>query len=259
MKEFIKIERSIHYASNEYHGKATCFDEITPMFIGYQQYPKPNKHGPHKRFSYVLHFINSGEGIFTQNGVASTLKKGDVFIVKPHVSTYYEYKENNNLSFAWIGFSGRYAKKLDDAMCFYNLKGDYYNIIKKLVDNNDTVYAEPVIELLLKVVKEILNLESSKLLKEVKKYLDENYTKDILVEDVASKFSYSRTYISSLFKKQYGKSIKEYIMDKRLTTALNLILNGKKISFVATSVGFNSVYNFSRYFKQKYGVSPKNY
>ena len=135
----------------------------------------------------------------------------------------------------------------------------YFNDIKNLIDNNDTVYAEHVIEILMRLTDEILASDSDGLLKLVKDYIDDNYNKPISIENVAKQFSYTRTYLSHIFKKQYGFSPKEYLMNKRLSEALNMILQGKKIKVVCNAVGFSNEYNFSRYFKLKYGVSPNNY
>lgn len=259
MSNRIKVERSIHYALNEYQGKANCFDEITPMFIGYQTCPLQGVKGPFKRFNYVIHVIGNGEGVFVESGIEHHLKTGDVFIVKPHVPTYYKYQQDNELKFAWIGFSGSYAKKLDSVKSVHRLSPSYFNDIKNLIDNNDTVYAEHVIEILMRLTDEILASDSDGLLKLVKDYIDDNYNKPISIENVAKQFSYTRTYLSHIFKKQYGFSPKEYLMNKRLSEALNMILQGKKIKVVCNAVGFSNEYNFSRYFKLKYGVSPNNY
>ena len=62
-----------------------------------------------------------------------------------------------------------------------------------------------------------------------------------------------------MFKKQYGFSLKEYLINKRLNEALKLLLEGKSISDVSYLVGYNNPYNFSNAFKAKYGVSPNKY
>ena len=127
------------------------------------------------------------------------------------------------------------------------------------MDKNDIVYAQPVIEILLDIINEILAKEEKELLKDVKRYVDENFASDISIETLAKDFSYNRTYLSRIFKKQYGVSLKEYLMNKRLSEALSLILNGQKVSSACYQVGFSNPYNFSRSFKKRYGVSPTNY
>ena len=229
------------------------------MFLGYRNYPTLGRSGPHIRFFYLIHVVATGNGCFIEGSETHAFSEGDVYIAKPYIPTYYDYEEDSGLKYAWIGFSGNYAKKLDNMRSVYHLSGDYYARIKELVDKNDIVYAQPVIEILLDIINEILAKEEKELLKNVKKYVDENFASDISIETLAKDFSYNRTYLSRIFKKQYGVSLKEYLMNKRLSEALSLILGGQKVSAACYQVGFSNPYNFSRSFKKRYGVSPANY
>ena len=259
MNNSVEIERSIEYAIANYRGKGICYDEITPFFVGYKTNSPTRFSGPYVRFCYVLHIVGNGEGNFIENGTVHRLKKGNVFIVKPHVATNYDFNYDDNLNFCWIGFTGTYAKKLEGLSSIHTLNGDYFEQVKHLIDEEEILYAEPIIEIIIKIISEITSNTNDWLLKSVKEYIDDNYNKPISIESVAEKFSYNRTYLSNLFKKQYGQSPKEYLINKRLAEALNLILSGYKINEVSNKVGFSNQYNFSRAFKLKYGVSPNNY
>ncbi len=258
MSKKILVERSVHYSQSEYYAKAD-FDSLTPMFIGYKNNPTRGRRGPFLRFCYVLHFLNKGNDTFVEANIEHKLQPGAIYIVKPHIPTYYVHNNKQEIEYAWIGFSGTFAKKLDHVKTVHYLKGDYFNIIKNLVDSNDNVYAEKVVEILLLAINEILSAGDNSFLVEVKEFIDQNYNKSIQAQDVANKFSYTRTYLSNIFKKQYGVGLKEYITNKRLNEGLKLILNGTKINDAAVLSGFNSIFNFSRAFKMKYGVSPSNY
>lgn len=255
----VKIERSIHFAMGKYQGKKVSLEEISPMFIGYQSNPTEGKSDKHVRFFYVLHVIVGGQGEVVVENERFTIKKGDVFIVKPYVPIIYDFKKDNDLEYAWIGFMGSYGKKLDGLPSVVELFGDYFSRIKTLVDENEIVYAEPVSEILIDLIGEITKNQNNELLASVKEYIDKNYGKELLVEDIAKKFSYNRAYLSRAFKKQYGVSIKEYLLNKRLETALNLLLCGERVTDVCYKSGFSNPYNFSRYFKEKYGVPPSSY
>lgn len=260
MGEYVSVEHSIHYAANDYSGKIINFDELTPIFIGYKQ-NKPSEEGKpsttSKRFCYVVHILFDGECEFTESGNLHELKKGDVFIAKPHVPISYAFKGTS--SYAWIGFYGNYAKKLDDVTTVHHLSTDYFSQIVRLLSRSGPVYAEPVAEVLFNILTEIFNSDKNKNLTEIRAFLDKNYMKPITIDALAKQFSYNRTYLSQLFKKQYGYSLKEYLINKRLTEALKLILDGKNISDVSYMVGYNNPYNFSNSFKAKYGVSPNKY
>lgn len=91
-----------------------------------------------------------------------------------------------------------------------------------------------------------------------KEYILENYTNPELNGGMlAEHFGITNTYLSSIFKKQTGKGILEYITHIRIEKALGLIkstdLNMEKI---AVSVGYTNVRTFSRAFAKIIGTSP---
>ena len=259
MSSFVTVERSIHYSANDYSGKIVNFDELTPIFIGYNKNkPADNLHpSVSKRFCYVIHLLHDGECKFTESGTVHTVGKGQVFIAKPHVPISYEF--NSTCSYAWIGFYGAYAKKLDDVTTVHNLSTDYFSQIERLLSRGEPVYAEPVAEILLNVLAEIFAQQVKSALRGIRDFIDKNFMLPITIESLAKQFSYNRTYLSQLFKKQYGFSLKEYLINKRLNEALKLLLEGKSISDVSYLVGYNNPYHFSNAFKAKYGVSPNKY
>ena len=77
-----------------------------------------------------------------------------------------------------------------------------------------------------------------------------------------SALPFSAGYLKKLFKKETGLTPLQYLTDKRLENAANyLAANGGKgnISEIAYQCGFSEPLYFSRLFKRKYGVSPRDY
>ena len=69
-----------------------------------------------------------------------------------------------------------------------------------------------------------------------------------------------RTYIHKIFKRKMGMSIKEYIVQIRMTTACSLLrYTNLSISDISRSVGYADVLYFSKSFRQKKGCSPSEY
>ncbi len=92
----------------------------------------------------------------------------------------------------------------------------------------------------------------------LKYYPDPNYDLNSYLES----FSFSTEYLKRIFKQEFGMTPHQYMTEKRLDNAaktLTLIDGGKNISQVALQCGFNDPLYFSKLFKRKYGVSPKNY
>lgn len=67
----------------------------------------------------------------------------------------------------------------------------------------------------------------------------------------------SKAQISKTFKSSYGMNITEYLTQKRLSKALELINEGKlSVLQVALAVGYTNQSSFGRAFKKFYGYSP---
>ncbi len=93
-----------------------------------------------------------------------------------------------------------------------------------------------------------------------KNYIEANYFKNITVEGIAKELGLDRSYLSSLFKEHIGMSPKEYIVSFRLANAAELMaFHDFSPKQAAASCGYFDIFNFSKMFKKKYGVSPREY
>lgn len=76
----------------------------------------------------------------------------------------------------------------------------------------------------------------------------------------AGELHLSANYFGDLVKKETGKSAKEYIQDKTIDIAKNIILDtGKTVNEVAFELGFKYPQHFSRLFKNETGYTPNEY
>lgn len=76
----------------------------------------------------------------------------------------------------------------------------------------------------------------------------------------AEALNLSSNYFGDLIKKETGQSAQEYIQTKVIDVAKELILDQQKsLSEIAYELGFKYPQHFTRLFKQKVGVSPKEY
>ena len=70
----------------------------------------------------------------------------------------------------------------------------------------------------------------------------------------------SEVHFRKLFKEEFDKSPKQYILDMRIRRAKQLLRDGVfKINAISEECGFSSEYHFSRIFKQKTGMNPTEY
>ncbi len=90
--------------------------------------------------------------------------------------------------------------------------------------------------------------------------IDNNYSSEIKLEEIAKRLSLSTSTICHEFKKSEGVSIIEYKLKKQLEESYNLLSNSSmSVSEIAYLVGFNSVSYFNKQFKKEYNCTPLEY
>lgn len=79
------------------------------------------------------------------------------------------------------------------------------------------------------------------------------------IEELAKQVGVNRQKLKSGFKLIFDTTISNYLRDERLETASLLLLSGKSIAEAAQAVGYINQSHFSKRFKEKYSVLPKDY
>ena len=93
----------------------------------------------------------------------------------------------------------------------------------------------------------------------VLRYIDENYRDGELTE-LAGILGYDIYWLSRAVKRLTGRTYKELLQIKRLNQAGFLLLNTKiSVAEISVAVGYDNTSYFHRIFRERYGVSPKEY
>lgn len=88
-------------------------------------------------------------------------------------------------------------------------------------------------------------------------YVDAHFTEDMSREHLSELFYFDQDYITKLFKKETGMSFKNYVIEKRLRLAKDLLLEtDEPINMISQKVGYDNYSYFTRLFKKSFGVTP---
>ena len=91
-------------------------------------------------------------------------------------------------------------------------------------------------------------------------YIDSNYTKKLTLSELANKCFYNPAYLGRLFKSTFHISLRDYICEKRIAFAKDLLDNtDETVEQIAVRVGYEDKKQFYRFFKEKFGCTPTQY
>jgi len=95
---------------------------------------------------------------------------------------------------------------------------------------------------------------------QIAQYIEVNYRETISMEMMTNVFHYSTHYLSRVFKRKYGCSPMEYLIQIRMNQA-KFLLNERDVTVrdIAYSVGYADMYYFSRLFKKQTGETPAQF
>jgi AraC-like DNA-binding protein len=91
-------------------------------------------------------------------------------------------------------------------------------------------------------------------------FLEQNYSSDVSVEDIAKSAFVSSSRLSHVFTSATGMSLIDYLTKLRINRACELVAStGKTVSEIAYLLGFHDPSYFGRAFKQNTGKTPSEY
>lgn len=97
------------------------------------------------------------------------------------------------------------------------------------------------------------------ILSKLQKYIEDNYMEKLTLSQIAEEVHANGSYLSHLYKSKTGQNLFDAINKMKLKKAKEYLVQGKRISEIATLVGFEDVSYFSRVFKKYESCSPRDY
>lgn len=280
--------RTAKYTNNTY---CQCLEdlgetsmEITLVHMGKEEC-KPYHAVSATRNEYILHFILSGNGFYSINGNTYSLGSGQMFLIPPQEPIVYCADTNNPWTYVWIGFKGIRVDTLLKYCGFSKSNwvlpapdpDEYLSCFDDLLEHkalniSEDIYRESVLlklfailvrhhdQLTLKDNQEQTGYSDNSYVNLAIDYINKMYMQGIGVTDIADSIGISRAHLNYSFQKELNISIQKFLIDFRMHKSANLLVStALSVKEISNMVGYNDQLVFSRAFKKKFGMSPKNY
>nr|WP_263627713.1 AraC family transcriptional regulator [Komarekiella delphini-convector] len=89
-------------------------------------------------------------------------------------------------------------------------------------------------------------------------FIESNYQQPINLGDIAQEVGYSPAYLTNLVRRQTGKTVQGWIIERRMAAARYLLLfTSETVEDIAIKVGYQNTVHFFRQFRQHHGTTPQ--
>lgn len=275
------------YESNK-GGEAQCFGAINLYQAGEVSCVDGYEIPSHTQWCHEISYVISGEGYFTTDNETDLLVEGDIHFCPAGKTHAIRTADGSNLRYAYIGFlfnneanqdeTLRTLKDYYEQLPFYKVT-DTRNLIVTLFRNLDELYGQEsffnkmveayLLQILVLVHRcfeaqpkseyfpPVSEKNISQSMYAVAKYIDKHIFENINVQQLAQKIGYNYSYLSDAFCRCNGITIRQYISNRKIQKAIELMCCGKlSLSQVSSRLQYATVQSFSKAFKRTMGCSP---
>ncbi len=199
-----------------------------------------------------------------KNGEKYVIKTGDVLFLSPKTERYrfpikdahyisFNFRSDEEFSMPQIVRNALSPAVQQMIITCRAIMPTYHNI-------NDERYTSLLRCIIRQIEHDIVKKEQSPLVSIIKQYVKDNLAQKITLKDIEKVTFFSGIYCDYVFKKETGKPIIDYVIEKRIQQAqLLMVEENYTLVEIARQVGYNDYNYFSRTFKLRTGYTPLQY
>ena len=226
--------------------------------------------------AYTLIYVVSGKGKIVINNVSHPFQTNSVICIRSQCRAKMK-ADNGIINMMYVQYSGGEADYLymmssfkktgpvcvthskETFLCFQNIDAE----MKRKQVNRYYLVAE-ILHIFSRFTPSVVIKESrryhNRYLQRAIDVIQENPSMPISVNILAERVNVDRSYLYRIFKKETGFSPREYMIDYKLRLSEEKIKKKKEnIQSIFGQLGFYSYYLAEKKFKEKYGVTPREY
>lgn len=221
---------------------------------------------------YRMHYVARGSGILHMPGRCWSLEEGELFFVLPAVP--FAIEDTGGLEHIYISYIGARANMIMDRLkisgqncVFPNFGevGDFWSdslragpMMRELRSESVLLYTFSVLGGRI-LEEERAERGKSDSAERIKRYIDDNFSDtELSLEKIGEALGYHRKYVSGVFKERLHIGVAEYLNVVRIQHACTLMEQGfTSVQDIASLCGFRDPLYFSRVFRKRLGISPR--
>ncbi len=228
-----------------------------------------------------IFYIEKGKGVFETKNGKTEIKANDIIIVNAGTA-HRLYSKEEPLEYFNLAVSSFYRSDLKEncvssrgieKISLKSKENNIYSIMRRFEiqakkEHVSTLRAYSVVYEILDLIVETLSVKDDKtskkekhtLTQKIKGYVEENFDKDLTIEELSKRFFISKSHLAHSFKSEYGCSPIKYLIKTRIEQAKVLLLcTDKNVTEISSEVGFSTPNYFSYYFAKLVGKSPSDF
>lgn len=265
-------EEIVSFLNESLQVEPPFFIEMTGISYCDDSYYIARKNSP----MYVFEYILEGEGTVIVEGMKFTAKKDDVYILHRHSNHKYYSDRANPWTKIWFNAKG---PLIDSLVRIYklsnihhiegsNVSSFFFQMLSKAIQakDNHTNFSDEASQIFFELILSLypcVHIENPSYSKDagiLKDYLDKNNMNKVVLKDLCDQIYHSPSQTIRIFKKAFGITPYQYLMNQKLELAKLILLNtNKSIKEISLDLNFYDEHYFSNFFKEKIGISPLNF
>lgn len=215
-----------------------------------------------------------GSGVIICNDKIYTAEKGDTFLLPEGSSQIYYSNPDNCFERIWINFKGALAQDMlkiygiSDTVVFKNadtsdMFAKIHRQCKRQKDPKE--YKNITSRLFLELVQFLSDNKNSapkttSAVEQMRLFIDCRITENLKLSDIARHFSLSVEHTIRVFRKNYGITPHQYILQSKIRLAMIMLkMTGSSVEEIAEKLGFSDLHHFSTQFKKLMDCTPSAY
>ena len=143
----------------------------------------------------------------------------------------------------------------------FRLSEDFISQIEQLADIDQlALWISDIVRRFVVQAFDLATVKHSDVVFKTTNYIKRNCAEKLSLDSLAKEVFLSKSYLSSIFKKETGMSLTAYITKVRVEKSKKLLLeNSASLAHISSQCGFKDQSYFTKVFKKETGVSPKRY